>query len=132
MLGGIPLLAFIGLMLSQSFKRRKDTVPNFEDHPGQIKIGRLTFDPGKRQLIHGVSIAELTVKENKLLLIFAQTPNIIIARNRLQKEIWEDEGVIVGRSLDMFISKLRKKLEIDPSIQLVNIHGKGYKLEFGS
>jgi len=68
-------------------------------------------------------------KENKILLILAQSPNTVIERARLQKEIWEDEGVIVGRSLDMFISKLRKKLEIDPSIQLVNIHGKGYRLE---
>jgi DNA-binding response OmpR family regulator len=72
---------------------------------------------------------ELTAKENKLLLIFARSPNTVIERGRLQKEIWEDEGVIVGRSLDMFISKLRKKLEGDLSIQLINIHGKGYKLE---
>jgi DNA-binding response OmpR family regulator len=46
----------------------------------------------------------------------------------LQK-VWEDEGVIVGRSLDMFISKLRKKLEINPTVRMVNIHGRGYKLE---
>jgi DNA-binding response OmpR family regulator len=75
------------------------------------------------------AITELTAKENKLLLIFARSPNAVIERTRLQKEIWEDEGVIVGRSLDMFISKLRKKLETDPSIQLINIHGKGYRLE---
>jgi DNA-binding response OmpR family regulator len=50
----------------------------------------------------------------------------------LQKEIWEDEGIIVGRSLDVFISKLRKKLENDSAVKLVNIHGKGYKLEIDS
>jgi DNA-binding response OmpR family regulator len=64
-----------------------------------------------------------------LLYIFASAPNEIIDRNRLQKEIWEDEGIIVGRSLDVFISKLRKKLENDSTVRLVNIHGKGYKLE---
>jgi DNA-binding response OmpR family regulator len=53
-------------------------------------------------------------------------------RSRLQKEIWEDKGVIVGRSLDMFISKLRKKLEFDPNINIVVIRGKGYKLEISS
>ncbi|MEN0056487.1 MAG: helix-turn-helix domain-containing protein [Mucilaginibacter sp.] len=57
--------------------------------------------------------------------MFAQAPNEIIDRNRLQKEVWEDEGVIVGLSLDTFISKLRKKLENDPSVKLVSIHGKG-------
>jgi DNA-binding response OmpR family regulator len=61
--------------------------------------------------------------------IFAQSPNQIIERSRLQKEIWEDEGVIVGRSLDMFISKLRKKLELDANINIVVIRSKGYKLE---
>jgi DNA-binding response OmpR family regulator len=67
-----------------------------------------------------------------LLLIFALSPNETIERTRLQKEIWEDEGVIVGRSLDMFISKLRKKLEFDPNINIVVIRGKGYKLEISS
>jgi len=64
--------------------------------------------------------------------ILALSPNEIIERSRLQKEVWEDEGVIVGRSLDMFISKLRKKLEVDPNINIVVIRGKGYKLEVGS
>ena len=53
-------------------------------------------------------------------------------RNRLQKEIWEDEAIIVGRSLDVFISKLRRKLENDSTVKVVNIHGKGYKLEISS
>ena len=60
------------------------------------------------------------------------SPNEAVERSRLQKEIWEDEGVIVGRSLDMFISKLRKKLEFDPNIKIVVIRGKGYKLEISS
>jgi DNA-binding response OmpR family regulator len=47
------------------------------------------------------------------------------------KEVWEDEGVIVGRSLDMFVSKLRKKLQADPCISILNVHGKGYKLVIG-
>lgn len=75
---------------------------------------------------------DLTGTENRVLLIFASAPNEVIERTRLQKEIWEDEGVIVGRSLDMFISKLRKKLEVDPDIKIVVIRGKGYKLEISS
>ena len=74
----------------------------------------------------------MTGTEARVLLIFALSPNETIARSRLQKEIWEDEGVIVGRSLDMFISKLRKKLEVDQNIKIVVIRGKGYKLEITS
>jgi hypothetical protein len=129
LMGGIPLLAFIGIVVSQSIKKRKSIVENVTTPSGEFKIGQTWFYPKKRQLVKGGIVTELTAKENKLLLIFAQSLNIIIERARLQKEIWEDEGVIVGRSLDMFISKLRKKLEVDPSIQLVNIHGKGYRLE---
>ena len=71
----------------------------------------------------------LTPKESKLLHILSLSPNVVIDRSILQKEIWENEGVIVTRSLDMFISKLRKKLDKDASITIVNIHGVGYKLE---
>jgi hypothetical protein len=129
LIGGIPLLAFIGLIISKSGKGGKTTMDN--DHTRDIgfKIGNILFNPDKKQLQSAGMITELTLKENKLLLIFALSPNVVIERSRLQKEIWEDEGVIVGRSLDMFISKLRKKLEHDPAVKLVNIHGKGYKLE---
>ncbi|QEM07567.1 response regulator transcription factor [Mucilaginibacter rubeus] len=129
LIGGIPLLAFIGLVISMSGKGRKNTVVNSSAPDNSFKIGNIIFNPARRQLHSAGMITELTLKENKLLLIFARSPNEIIERSRLQKEIWEDEGVIVGRSLDMFISKLRKKLEHDPAIKLVNIHGKGYKLE---
>jgi hypothetical protein len=129
LVGGVPLLAFIGLFISRSVKKRKSGAEDSTAESDILKISQTLFDPKKRQLAHGDTTIELTAKENKLLLIFAHSPNIIIQRSRLQKEIWEDEGVIVGRSLDMFISKLRKKLEIDLSIKLVNIHGKGYKLE---
>jgi hypothetical protein len=116
LLGGLPLLAFVGFIFLRPVKPRK-ALP--ED-----KYTR-TFTLG---LINKNSI-DLTGTETRLLLIFALSPNETIARSRLQKEIWEDEGVIVGRSLDMFISKLRKKLELDPSINIVVIRGKGYKLE---
>ena len=127
--GGLPLLAFIGLMVSQSVKTRKNKVEATVADADSFKLGNTIFDAGKQQIISAGVTTSLTVKENKLLLIFARSPNVIIERGRLQKEIWEDEGVIVGRSLDMFISKLRKKLENDLAIQLKNIHGKGYKLE---
>jgi DNA-binding winged helix-turn-helix (wHTH) protein len=129
LIGGIPLLAFVGLLISRSVRNRRKTDKVQEIGDEQLNIGGTLFDPKNRNLLFEGNTIELTAKENKLLLIFARSPNTIIERGRLQKEIWEDEGVIVGRSLDMFISKLRKKLEGDLSIQLINIHSKGYKLE---
>lgn len=82
-------------------------------------------------MING-KIIDLTRTEARVLRIFASCPNETIERSRLQKEIWEDEGVIAGRSLDMFISKLRKKLELDPNAKIVVVRGKGYKLEISS
>lgn len=128
-LAGICLLAFIGLIISGPVKNQKYLAPatSLVKENG-YQIGKTLFNYERRQLITNNTITDLTVKESKLLKIFAESPNIIIERGRLQKEIWEDEGVIVGRSLDMFISKLRKKLEHDNAVQLVNVHGKGYKL----
>ncbi len=135
-LGGFLFLAIAGFILLRSFKSGK-TLPEIADFPetppiGMYTLGAISFDAeGRKLLISGDSI-ELTKTETRLLRIFALSPNEVIERSRLQKEIWEDEGVIVGRSLDMFISKLRKKLEADPNINIVVIRGKGYKLEISA
>jgi len=129
LLSGLPLLALLGFVISKSVKAPGSKVESNIMVGEVFNWGNTVFDPENKQIITAGITTSLTAKENKLLLIFAQSPQTIIERNRLQKEIWEDEGVIVGRSLDMFISKLRKKLEHDQSIRLVNIHGKGYRLE---
>ena len=71
----------------------------------------------------------LSKKECELLAIFVVQPNSIIKRDELTKRVWEDQGVFVGRSLDTYISKLRKILKDDASLKLTNVHGVGYKLE---
>lgn len=127
LLGSLPFLAFVGFVLLRSVKPRS-ALPKGQ-FTTLLTIGSVLFDSQKRQLIINKKTIDLTGTETRLLLIFAMSPNQTIERSRLQKEIWEDEGVIVGRSLDMFISKLRKKLEPDPNINIVVIRGKGYKLE---
>lgn len=104
--------------------------PDLPVHSG-IAIGDMIFFKESQQLIAGTSIIMLTAKEAKLLQVFARAQQEVIDRDQLMKEVWEDEGVIVGRSLDMFVSKLRKKLQSDPRISILNIHGKGYKLVIG-
>jgi DNA-binding winged helix-turn-helix (wHTH) protein len=130
LLGSLPFLAFVGFIFLRSVKLRK-ALPN-DQRTKIFTFGSVLFDAQERQLIINKKTIDLTGTETRLLLIFALSPNETIERSRLQKEIWEDEGVIVGRSLDMFISKLRKKLELDPNINIVVIRSKGYKLEVSS
>ncbi|MDR7210295.1 winged helix-turn-helix domain-containing protein [Flavobacterium piscis] len=129
-LGGLSFLAFIGFIFLRSVKPRRD-LPDSQ-HTNRFTLGSVLFDAKNRKLIMNEKTIDLTATETRVLLIFALSPNETIERSRLQKEIWEDEGVIVGRSLDMFISKLRKKLEYDPNIKIVVIRGKGYRLEISS
>lgn len=97
--------------------------------PGTIPLGRYTLDPVKRLLMIDHEEIALTTKETTLLNILGKKINQIMDRNTLLKEGWENEGVITGRSLDMYVSKLRKKLEKDPLIKITNFHGRGYSLE---
>ena len=129
-LGGLSFLAFVGFIFLRSVKPRR-ALPK-DEYNKIFTFGSVLFDAQKRQLLINKKTIDLTGTETRLLLIFALSPNETIERSRLQKEIWEDEGVIVGRSLDMFISKLRKKLELDPNINIVVIRSKGYKLEVRS
>ena len=129
-LGGLLFFGLVGFILLRSVKPLK-ALPDSQP-TGMFTLGSMSFDTETRKLmINGTAIG-LTKTETRVLRIFALSPNEAIERSRLQKEIWEDEGVIVGRSLDMFISKLRKKLEFDPNIKIVVIRGKGYKLEISS
>ena len=129
-LGSLLLLAFVGFIFLRSVKPKR-ALPDSQ-HTGVFTLGSMSFDTETRKLMINGKTIDLTKTETRVLHIFALSPNEAIERSRLQKEIWEDEGVIVGRSLDMFISKLRKKLEFDPNIKIVVIRGKGYKLEISS
>ena len=128
-LGGLAFLLLIGFVFWKL--KPKKQLPKIDNNK-LFTFGSVVFDAQKRQLEINKETIDLTATETRLLLIFASSPNETIERSRLQKEIWEDEGVIVGRSLDMFISKLRKKLELDPNINIVVVRGKGYKFEVNS
>ncbi len=130
LLGSLAVLGFVGFVFLRSVKMRKALPDNRPT--GIFSLGSMSFDAEARKLMINGKAKDLTRTETRVLRIFALSPNEVIERSRLQKEIWEDEGVIVGRSLDMFISKLRKKLEFDPNIKIVVIRGKGYKLEINA
>lgn len=92
-------------------------------------LGRFRFYPEQNVLVKEAEEITLSKKECELLTIFVAHPNKVIKREELTKKVWEDHGVIVGRSLDTYISKLRKKLQDDDTIKITNVHGVGYKLE---
>lgn len=109
-------------------KRRKTKQPHSTMENG-IPLGRFQFFPDENKLMVKAVEISLSKKEVELLTLFVANPNKIIKREELSKRVWEDHGVFVGRSLDTYISKLRKKLSDDESIKLTNVHGIGYMLE---
>jgi len=121
------LLAVVSFVYLAKKKKPVNKIP--DEVTGIIKIGNIHLDTRSRCLVFGKSKADLTEKEARILTIFAKRQNQVIERDQLLKEVWEDEGVFVGRSLDVFISRLRKKLEMDPKVCLANVHGRGYKLQ---
>lgn len=123
LLGVVAILGLIIVVIS-----KKKTKNKSKDH-SYIGIGSFRFYPEQNKLIREAIEINLSKKECEILEIFISQPNQIIKREDLTKKVWEDNGVFVGRSLDTYISKLRKKLQEDSSIQIKNVHGVGYKLE---
>jgi DNA-binding winged helix-turn-helix (wHTH) protein len=111
------------------FPKRKKAIPPDSTSENGIPIGKIQFYPNESRLIYNNTEISLSKKEVELLTLFVANPNKIIKREELSKKVWEDHGVFVGRSLDTYISKLRKKLNDDESIKLTNVHGIGYILE---
>lgn len=92
------------------------------------KIGRFTFDTQKQILSIDGKNTKLTTKESELLGLLCAHANEILQRDFALKTIWIDDNYFNARSMDVYITKLRKHLKEDDSIEIINIHGKGYKL----
>lgn len=107
----------------------KKRTPMQPTESGLLALGSLQFDAARRILINSKEKINLTDREADLLLLLVHRINQPIAREEILKEVWGDEGHYIGRTLDVFISRLRKKLESEPGIQIVTIRGMGYKLE---
>ena len=92
------------------------------------RIGKFTFDTQKQILATPEKETRLTTKESELLALLCQHANEILQRDYALKTIWIDDNYFNARSMDVYITKLRKHLKDDPTIEIINIHGKGYKL----
>lgn len=97
-------------------------------NPNLIPLGTIHFDKLNNLLIKDNEQQVLTSKEANLLLLLHSEANNTVQREVILNRVWGDEGDYVGRTLDVFISKLRKKLDLDANVKIVNIRGIGYKL----
>lgn len=95
---------------------------------GTLKIGRYVFDPAKQKLSVDDREVTLSHREAELLRRLYQQRNEVLGRSEVLTELWGDDSFFNGRSLDVFITKLRRYLREDPKIQIINIRGRGYKL----
>ena len=112
--------------VDESLPGKAEPVPVIADYK---KLGNFVFFASKGILSLNGETVELSVKEGKALSILASNQNQVVGRDLLMKEIWEDDGVfVITRNVDVLISKLRKRLSADPSVKIVNVHGKGYKM----
>jgi DNA-binding response OmpR family regulator len=92
------------------------------------RIGSFTFDTQKQILSRGDEQVKLTTKENELLCLLCVNANEVLQRDFALKTIWMDDNFFNARSMDVYITKLRKHLKGDETVEIINIHGKGYKL----
>jgi len=92
------------------------------------KLGKYTFDFQKQTLSSDNVSYKLTTKESELLKMLCDNMNDILERNYALKNIWVDDSYFNARSMDVYITKLRKYLKDEPSVEILNVHGKGFKL----
>jgi DNA-binding response OmpR family regulator len=93
-----------------------------------FQLGKFRFDTQKQQLMDGDKVIKLTTKESELLKLLCNNANKVLERNFALKTIWVDDNYFNARSMDVYITKLRKHLKDEPNIEIINVHGKGYKL----
>lgn len=92
------------------------------------KIGDFTFDNVRQVLTKNDIEHKLTSKESELLKLLCENPNEVLDRRIALKEIWRDDSYFNARSMDVYVTKLRKLVREDPTIELLNVHGTGFKL----
>ena len=106
-------------------KRTSSKTESFFD---DLKIGNFTFNPKMQLLKINDSTFNLTTKESDLLVLLYNNKNDILERNHALKAVWGDDNYFNGRSMDVYIAKLRKYLKNDANVQILNVHGRGFKL----
>lgn len=117
------------LRINAMFKRvSSKSGNNDEATESQFSIGKYSFDYTTQIITREDQIQKLSTKEAELLRLLCLKKNTVLTREEALLTIWHDDNYFNGRSMDVFLSKLRKYLREDPSVEIINVHGKGYKL----
>lgn len=118
------LLMRISAVLRRSVVSEKNNSPR----SNVFKIGKIIFDHNRQLINYLGKEQKLTSKEADLLKLLCETPNEVLDRSVALKEIWRDDSYFNARSMDVYITKLRKFLRDDPEVELLNVHGVGFKI----
>ena len=116
------------LMRMKAILRRVNEGRDTETKSTTYKLGRLTFDYNRQMLHTPGGENKLTSKEAELLRLLCENANDVLDRSVALNRIWQDDSYFNARSMDVYITKLRKYLKEDPSVELLNVHGIGFKL----
>ncbi|GHN00700.1 DNA-binding response regulator [Cytophagales bacterium WSM2-2] len=115
------------IMRIEVFLRRSKSIGQTEN--GSYDLGAFKFDAKNFKLNHSAGEKILTPKEAEVLKLLCSNKDRVLKREEILNTVWGDDDYFMGRSLDVFISKLRKYLREDPRVEIVNYHGVGFKLE---
>lgn len=99
-----------------------------EEDPQEFEIGNYHFNSTTQQLTLGNNVQKLTTRESELLRLLCLHKNEVLERNYALRSIWSAENYLNARSMDVYIGRLRKYLAADPAIEIMNVHGKGFRL----
>lgn len=104
--------------------------PQIKAINSNCQLGELLFDPARNTIQHGIKKWTITARESELLNLLYKNKHQVVAKNILLNTIWGNDSFFNARSLDVFITRLRKHLDADANIQIINIRGVGYKLVY--
>ena len=116
------------LMRMKAILRRVSEKNGSEARTSVYKLGKMTFDYNRQILLTASGENKLTSKEAELLRLLCENANDVLDRSVALNRIWQDDSYFNARSMDVYITKLRKYLKEDPSVELLNVHGIGFKL----
>ena len=116
------------LLRIEVFLKRRHAEDSNTTAPKQFELGKYKFDFENLILLNNKERTELTLKEAELLRFFCLNQNKLVKREEILKSLWGNDDYFMGRSLDVFISRLRKYLQKDSSIHIENVHGVGFKM----